>query len=201
MPWKTQDRTEPTNGRPAGPVLSEAVKAKIRSFFDRYETRRAALLPALHVVQDTLGGVDEQAMIEVAELLGLHPSDVLDVTGFYTHIWRGRRGRKVIVVCRSMSCDVMGGGAVFAAIKDHLGIDEGQTTPDGEYSLMTEECLGQCEHAPCVLIGEKRHGPVRPEDVPALLADANNDKLDLPRSDLYDGVKGDASTETSGSQG
>ena len=58
----------------------------------------------------------------------------------------------------------------------------------GAYSLATEECLALCDHAPCVLINEKKHSRVRPEDVPALLADPNNDKLDVPRSDLYDPV-------------
>ena len=186
MAWKAVDRHTPVVDAGAGPVLSEAVRGKIRSFFDRYETKRAALLPALHVVQDALGHVSLSAMVEIAELLEIPPSAVLDTVGFYTHFWTHPKGSKVIVCCRSVSCEVMGGGAVLQAFKDALGIDEHETTPDGKYSLMTEECLAGCDHAPCVLINEKLHKRVRPEDVPALLADDDNDAIDVPRSDLFD---------------
>ncbi|MCH7812501.1 MAG: NAD(P)H-dependent oxidoreductase subunit E, partial [Planctomycetes bacterium] len=93
---------------------------------------------------------------------------------------------KVVVVCRSISCECLGGTEVLQAIKDELGIEEHQSTPDGQYALTTEECLAGCDHAPCVLINEKLHKRVRAADVPKLLADADNDKLDGPRSDLYD---------------
>jgi len=186
MSWETIDRSKPDYDPAARPVLSEAVRQKIRSFFERYETRRAALLPALHVIQDALGHVPPAAMNEVAELLDIPASSVFDTIGFYTHFWTQPKGRKVIVCCRSVSCEVMGGDAVLQAFKDALGIDEHQTTPDGRYSLMTEECLAGCDHAPCVLINERMHKRVRPEDVPRLLAEADNDRLDVPRSDLFD---------------
>ena len=186
MAWKTIDRNQPVVDPQAGPVLDEALRDKIRSFFDRYETKRAVLLPALHLVQNALGHVSLAAMVEIAELLDIQPSDVFDTVGFYTHYWTGPKGRKVVVCCRSVSCDVLGANEVLAAFKDALGIDEHETTPDGEYSLMTEECLAGCDHAPCVLINEKLHKRVRPGDVPGLLADADNDKLIMPRSDLFD---------------
>ena len=191
MAWKAIDRTQSSIPLDATALLSDAVKQKIRSFVGRYETARAALLPALHVVQDTLGHLSPQAQKEIAEVLGLHPSEVFDAVGFYSHFWTTPRGRKVIVVCRSLSCDLLGARQVLEAFKEHLSIDEHQTTTDGEYSLMTEECIGQCEGAPCVLIGERKHCQVRPEDVPKILADPDNDKVDTPRSRLYDGVPPD----------
>ena len=147
MAWNALDRNAPVAGVEDGPLLSEAVRAKIRSFFDRYETKRAALLPALQIVQNTLGHVPHQAMREIAELLELNPSEVLDTTTFYTHFWTHAKGKKVITVCRSVSCEVMGGNRVFEELKKQLGIDEHGTTPDGEYSLMTEECLAGCFEA------------------------------------------------------
>ena len=186
MAWETIDRNQPVVEPDAGPVLDGSVREKIRSFFDRYETKRAVLLPALQVTQNALGHVSLAAMVEIAELLELRPSEVFDTIGFYTHFWTRPKGRKVIVCCRSISCDLMGAGEVLQAFKDALGIDEHQTTPDGEYSLMTEECLAGCDHAPCVLINEKLHKRVTPADVPRLLADADNDTLDIPRSDLFD---------------
>jgi len=186
MAWKTIDRISPAVDADAEPVLSEAVKAKIRSFFDRYETKRAVLLPALHVVQDALGSISWQAMVEIAELLEIHPSDVIDTISFYTHFWTHPKGRKVITVCRSLTCEVMGGAAVLEELKKQLGIDEHEKTPEGKSSLVTEECLAGCDHGPCLLVNEKLHKRVGPQDVARILADADNDRIAFERSDLFD---------------
>lgn len=185
MAWKALERATPIKTAD-GPLLSDAVRDKIRSFFPRYETKRAALLPALHIVQNTLGHIPHQAMEEIAQVLEIHPSDVLDTLTFYTHFWTHPKGRKVITVCRSLSCEVMGGKEVLDEIKKQLGIGLHETTPDGKYSLVTEECLAGCDHSACLLINERLHKRVRPEDVAKLLADENNDKLDVERSDLFD---------------
>ena len=71
-------------------------------------------------------------------------------------------------------------------LKNRLGIGEHETTPDGKYSLVTEECLACCDHGPCMLINEKLHKRVAPEDVGRILADQNNDALSITRSDLFD---------------
>ena len=186
MAWQAIDRNPAVVDPEAPPLLSAAVRQKIRSFFDRYETKRAVMLPALHVVQNTLGHVPYQAMAEVAELLEAHPSEVLDTITFYTHFLTHPKGRKVITVCRSISCEVMGGMAVLEELKRRLGIDEHETTPDGEYSLMTEECLAGCDDGPCMLINEKKHKRVKPEDIAGILADENNDRVTMERSDLFD---------------
>jgi len=190
MAWKTIDRITPVVDKDAAPLLSEAVRAKIRSFFERYESKRAVLLPALHIVQDALGSVPLQAMVEVAELLEIHPSDVMDTASFYTQFWTHNKGAKLIMACRSLSCEVMGGNAVLEELKRRLGIDEHGTTPDGKYSLVTEECLAGCDHAPCLLINEKLHKRVKPEDIAKILADAENDQIDVERSDLFDAPAG-----------
>ncbi|MBU0719511.1 MAG: NADH-quinone oxidoreductase subunit NuoE [Planctomycetes bacterium] len=186
MTWKAIDRIEPVVDPDAAPLLSEAVRQKVRSFFPRYETKRAVLLPALHIVQNTLGHVSHQAMVEVAELLELHPSEVLDTVTFYTHFWTRPKGKKVITVCRSISCEVMGGVTLLEELKRQLGIDEHETTPDGQYSLMTEECLAACDHGPCMLINERMYKRVQPEDLAGILADPNNDRVAVKRSDLFD---------------
>jgi len=189
MAWKAIDRITPVVEANAAPLLTEAVREKIRSLFPRYDTKQALLLPALHIVQDTLGHVPWQAMKEIAEVLEIPPSAVMDTLSFYTHFWTHPKGEKVVTVCRSISCEVMGGNEVLEAIKVELGISEHETTPDGKYSLVTEECLAGCDHAPCMLINEKLHKCVRAADVPMLLADANNDKVSMPRSDLFDAPK------------
>ncbi len=186
MAWQAADRISPAFEPGAPPVLSEAIREKIRSFLPRYETRRAALLPALHVVQHALGHVSYKAMSEIAEVLEIPPSSVLDTLSFYTHFWDHKKGRKVIVVCRSLSCQLMGSDKVLAAFKQELGIGEHGTTEDGAYSLVTEECLAACDFAPCLLVNERLHKCVKPDDVPKLLKDAANDRVAMPRSDLFD---------------
>ncbi len=188
MAWKAIDRQAPAVDDAAAPVLSEAVREKIRAFLPRYPSKRAALLPALHIVQETYGHIGHRAMRDIAEVLELAPSEVLDTVTFYTHFWMKKRGKKTIVVCRSLACQLLGADDVIEAFKDRLGIDEHGTTGDGEYSFVTEECLGACEHGACLLVNEKLHSCVRAADVPAILADPANDKLEIERSDLYDGV-------------
>jgi NADH-quinone oxidoreductase subunit E len=186
MAWQAVDRKSPGVEADAPPVLSEAIREKIRSFFPRYETRRAALLPALHIVQDALGHVGEQAMREIAEVLGLPPAQVLDTLTFYTHFWEHAKGRKVIVACRSLTCQLLGAEPVLDAVKETLRIEEHGTTEDGAYSLLTEECLAACDQAPCLLINERLHKRLKPEDVPKLLKDPKNAEISVPRSDLFD---------------
>jgi NADH-quinone oxidoreductase subunit E len=169
-----------------GPGLSDAVKAQIRTFFPRYPTKRAVLLPALHIAQDALGYVSVQAMQDIAELLEITPASVMDVVSFYTHFWTHPKGRKTIVLCRSLTCELLGGRAVRDALVAKLGIAEHETTADGEWSFMTEECLAACEHAPCLQINEKLHKCVQVEDLDRILADPKNDELAMPRSTLYD---------------
>jgi NADH-quinone oxidoreductase subunit E len=187
MAWKAIDRISPAADDAAAPVLDEAVKAKIRAFFPRYPTKRAVLLPALHVVQDAYGYISHRAMRDVAELLEIPPAQVLDTASFYSHFWTHPKGKKLIVCCRSLSCELTGGESVAEAITRQLGVGEHGTTADGKYTFVTEECLGACEHGPCLLIGEKLHERVKAEDVPRLLADAENDRLEVPRSTIYDG--------------
>ncbi len=200
MSWKSIDRNQPVFDHDAPPALTDAVREKIRTFFPRYDTKRAVLLPALHIVQDALGHVPWQAMKEIADLLEIHPSDVVDTISFYTHFWIEPKGRKVITACRSLSCEIMGGGAVLEEIKKKLGVEEHHTTPDGQYSLTTEECIAGCDFAPCLLINEKLHKKVRAEDVAKILADPNNDRIDAPRSVLFDAPKGTTGPTKSGSE-
>jgi len=200
MSWKAIDRNQPVVAPDAPPLLSKAVREKIRAFFPRYETRRAALLPALHVAQDALGHLSWQAMKEVAELLEIPPSQVMDTVSFYTHYWTHSRGQKVIVACRSVSCEVMGGQAVLDELKKRLTIKEHETTADGKYSLVTEECLAGCDHAPCLLINERLHKRVKPEDVARILADEHNDRLDVPRCDLFDAPKSQPQSKGDGKE-
>lgn len=189
MSWKAVDRRHVAEDH-QGPGLSDAVKEKIRTFFPRYPNKRAVLLPALHIIQDANGYISLRSMREVAELLELAPAQVMDVVTFYTHFWTHPKGEKTIMLCRSISCQLMGQEKLQAAIEKKLGVHDHGTTADGKYSFMTEECLAACDHAPCLMINEKMHKCVRVEDLDGLLNDPNNDKIEFERSDLFDAPVG-----------
>jgi NADH-quinone oxidoreductase subunit E len=170
MAWITKNSGGMKIERRAEPYLTPAMKEGLsRAVLPRYETRQAALLPVLHAVQHEYGWIPPQAMIEIAEFLALKPSDVIDTASFYEEYWLKPRGEHLIQVCRSIACEFCGHEKVTQAIKDKLGIDVGETTEDGKFTLIELECLGSCDTAPVVLIDEKLHERVSPESVGALL--------------------------------
>src|SRR5438046_9355506 len=122
---------EPTT--PAGskwiPVLSEAMKEKIRSLFPRYPSRRAVTLPALHLVQEHLRCVPYQAMAEIAELLEITPAEVHDTLSFYGFFPQAPLGDVRVWICRSLSCMLRGGDELLDHACHRLAIEPGQTTP------------------------------------------------------------------------
>jgi NADH-quinone oxidoreductase subunit E len=139
-------------------VLSGEIVEAIRACFPRYPTRRAALLPALHVVDERLGYVPPQAVVEIAELLELAPADVQDTLSFYGFFPQDRpQGQVRVWVCRSLSCAVRGGEELLEHLCGKLGIRPGQTTPDGRVSIRCAECLGACDFAPAMLSGDVLH--------------------------------------------
>lgn len=135
-------------------LLSPEVVERIRGYFPRYPTRRAVVLPALHIVNEQLGWVPPQAVIEIAELLGLAPAEVQDTLSFYGFFRQdGPTGTVRLWVCRSLSCAACGSEELLEYLCQRLGIRPGQTTPDGRITLEYAECLGACDFAPAALAG------------------------------------------------
>lgn len=142
-----------------GQTLSPEIIDEIRSFFPKYPTRQAVTLPALHVVNQHLRHVPLWAVVEIAKLLDLAPSEVQDTLSFYGFFKQDApHGETRAWVCRSISCALRGGEELLEQMCHHLGIRPGETTPDGKLTLEFGECLGACEQAPCLLAGEHLHG-------------------------------------------
>jgi NADH-quinone oxidoreductase subunit E len=141
------------------PVLSDEIRQKIEAEFGKYPNKRAVTLPALHIVQEALHSVSPQAMVEIAELLELHPAEVADTMSFYGFFRDERHplGANRVWVCRSISCMLRGGEDLLARLCRKFGVKPGQTTPDGKVTLEFAECLGVCEGAPCMLVNEDCH--------------------------------------------
>ncbi|MBN2024777.1 MAG: NAD(P)H-dependent oxidoreductase subunit E [Pirellulales bacterium] len=151
-------------------TLDNDILDAIKSLFPRYPTRRAVVLPALHVVQERLGWVPPAAVVEIARLLELAPAEVQDALSFYGFFKQDRPlGRARIWVCRSLSCAARGGEDLLAHLCARLGIRPGQTTPDGRATLEVAECLGACEQAPAVLVNQTLHGNMTKEKIDALV--------------------------------
>jgi NADH-quinone oxidoreductase subunit E len=135
-------------------LTSEMIDA-IKAFFPRYPSRQAVTLPALHIVNEKLRFVPPQAVVEVAELLGLAPAQVQDTLTFYGYFKQDKpHGRCRLWVCRSISCALRGADDLLDHLSHALSVQPGETTPDGRVTLEYAECLGACEHAPCMLANE-----------------------------------------------
>jgi len=133
-------------------ILTVEMVDAIKAYFPRYPSRQAVTLPALHIVNDALRYVPRQAVVEIAELLGLAPAQVQDTLSFYGYFRQDQpHGRCRLWVCRSVSCALRGADELLDHLSHTLGVDPGETTPDGRVTLEYAECLGACEHAPCML--------------------------------------------------
>ena len=139
-------------------VLTDEMIAAIKAYFPRYPTRQAVTLPALHIVNERLRHVPLQAVVEIAELLGLAPAEVQDTLSFYGFFKQDApHGEHRAWVCRSISCALRGGEEVLEHMCHKLGIHAGDTTADGKLTLEFGECLGACDFAPCMLVDKTLH--------------------------------------------
>jgi NADH-quinone oxidoreductase subunit E len=177
MPWITKPSGHTQIPRREEPYLTPAMREELTArIIPRYETRLACSMPALHMIQHEYGWVPPQAMEEIAAFLGLQPADILDTASFYEEYWLKPKGRHLVSVCRSIACEFCGQPALTEAIKAKLGIDVGETTDDGEFTLIELECLGSCGTAPAMLIDETLHENVTPETVGRLIDDAREQR-------------------------
>ncbi|MEY4412676.1 MAG: hypothetical protein RL560_935 [Actinomycetota bacterium] len=129
-------------------VLNEDV---MRSIIARYPRSRSAIMPLLHYVQAISGYVTNEGIEKISELLEIETAEVSAVATFYTQYKRKPVGEYHIGVCTNTLCAVMGGDAIFAALKDHLGIENDGVTADGKVSLEHIECNAACDYAPVVM--------------------------------------------------
>jgi NADH-quinone oxidoreductase subunit E len=132
--------------------LGEHVRDQMRAIIARYPKPRSALLPMLHLAQAEQGYVTPEGIEVCAELLGLSTAEVSAVATFYTMYKRRPVGDYHVGVCTNTLCAVMGGDAIFAALKDHLDVGNDETTRDGKVTLEHIECNAACDYAPVVMV-------------------------------------------------
>lgn len=145
-------------------------ETKLREIMAEYKDVRGALLPMLEKAQVTCGYLPIEALEIIADGLGIPLSKVAGTAGFYSFLSSEKCGRYVIRMCKSAPCHVNGAAATLKALEDALGIKVGETTPDGKFTLQTDDCLGICDRAPAVMVNDEVFGPVFLEAVPKFLA-------------------------------
>jgi len=152
----TEVRTRPLEVLPPEKLESvafdEAMEARIEEYLKRYPTKQAALLPVLWLCQDRWGWISPGVMRAVAGRLGLAPAFVKGVVTFYTMYQTAPPGKYLLQVCTTLSCQLCGASGLVEHIKEKLGIDFGETTADGRFTLLGVQCLGACGEAPVVQI-------------------------------------------------
>jgi NADH-quinone oxidoreductase E subunit len=127
------------------------------------EQRKSAILYALYLAQGQQGYLTGNAMRFVAQQIGCSKADVEDVVSYYTMFYTKPVGKRVLNVCRTLSCALLGAERVTEELRKKLGIKPGQTTPDGEFTLIEVECLGACDRAPVVMVNDDWHERLAPE--------------------------------------
>jgi NADH-quinone oxidoreductase subunit E len=151
--------------------FSPQTKEKFDALVTRYPEKKAALIPTLWLAQEELGWLPPEALSYCAEVLDLPPSKALSVASFYTMFNLKPVGRYKIEVCRTLSCALCGAFEILDHLEHRLGIRVGETTPDGKFTLMTQECLASCGTGPMMQVNGKRYYEnLTPERVDEILA-------------------------------
>jgi NADH-quinone oxidoreductase subunit E len=152
--------------------FSEEKLNKVKEIVARYPEgkQKSALIPLLHLAQDEFGGwLDTPVMDYVAELLHILPIEVYEVATFYSMFNTKPVGKYLLEVCRTGPCMVNGCDDIIDHIKQRLGISEGETTPDGLFTLKPAECLGACGYAPMMQLGKTFREHLTKEKVDKLI--------------------------------
>lgn len=134
----------------------------------RHRNQRWPLIPVLQEIQEEFNYIPPEAVLPIASSLGLFPSQVQGVITFYSNLYTTPRGKNIVRVCRGTACHVCGGKTILKLVKQHLGIEEGETTPDLEYTLETVACIGCCALAPNVVINKNIYGHMNPKKITSI---------------------------------
>ncbi len=154
-------------------MISEQAKQRMRDLAARYPVARSAIMPALHIAQQEEGYITQDALQAVSEAIGITVDDVESIATFYTMYYQQPPGKKVIRVCTSIACYLRNCDALVEHLEQRLGIKRGETTADGNYTLLTFECLASCGTAPVLQVNDDYVENLTLEKTDALL-----DRLD-----------------------
>jgi NADH-quinone oxidoreductase subunit E len=150
-------------------LLSAEERKEIQAELAHFPEKKSACIDAMRILQRHRGWVSDEALRDVAELLEMSVDDLDSVATFYNLLYRKPVGRHVILVCDSVSCWIMGYDRIRESVSAQLGIQPGETTADGRFTLLPIVCLGACDHAPVMMIDEDLHRDLEPGKLTQIL--------------------------------
>ena len=145
--------------------LTAVERDEIQHLADHYPKPQAATIEALKVVQRDQGWVSDGKVKAIAEQLNMSPDEVDSVATFYNRIYRKPVARTVVTICDSVSCWVMRSDDLISGLTNHLDISLGESTADNQITLLPTPCLGACDRAPVVMVGDKLMGPLNTQEL------------------------------------
>jgi NADH-quinone oxidoreductase subunit E len=149
---------------------AQDVRSVVQEAVNRHGATPEALVPVLSEINQELGYLPREALAEVSRVLRVSNSQLFSVASFYHMLSTKPRGRHLIQFCESAPCHVVGGREVWQMLQDELGLEAGETSADGKWTLVTSSCLGICGVGPVIVIDDDIYGNVTPEHVPGILA-------------------------------
>jgi NADH-quinone oxidoreductase subunit E len=150
-------------------MLTDQERRDVLAELEASEEPRVACLEALKIVQRNRGYVADEAIADLAPLLGMTADELDSVATFYSFIFRRPVGRHVILVCDSVTCWIMGYESLLARLRERLNIGFGETTGDGKFTLLPVSCIGACDHAPAMIVDGKMYSDLNVEKLDEIL--------------------------------
>ncbi len=152
-------------------VEKNSLTSEIEKLVEKYGNERTALLPILQDIQRKHKYVSEYAQQEVARFLDIHPVEVYSVISFYSFLYSEPKGRNIVRLCQTITCDIQGKKMIAEAIERELGIQFGETTKDSRITLEYANCLGMCDQGPAMLVNDEVYTHLTPEKAVEILND------------------------------
>lgn len=151
-------------------MLSPEEREALDSLREHYPTSRAASVSVLEWLQERRGYLSDESLRDAAEYLGVPAAELEGLATFYNLLYRKPVGRHVILLCDSAPCWICGHQEIREHLMERLGVGLGGTTDDGDFTLLPSVCLGDCDHAPVMMVGQDLHRNLTPETVDEILA-------------------------------
>lgn len=153
-------------------MLTEKTRKAILDLQKKYPSKRSALIPALHLAQTEKGYLPREIQNEVAHLFGIEPNEVNAVVTFYDMFYEEPTGKHIIHVCKNVSCMLRGSDGLMTKVCQKLQVKPGETSADGEFTVIASECLAACDRAPMMLVDDQVVGPINENELDRILAEA-----------------------------
>jgi NADH-quinone oxidoreductase subunit E len=150
-------------------MLTPEERLEIEAEFSHYPNKQAVSLDAMKIIQRHRGWVSDESLRDLGELLDMTPDELDGVATFYSLIFRKPVGRHIVLICDSVSCWIMGYDKMRQRLTSQLGVNLGETTADGRFTVLPIVCLGTCDHAPAMMVDNDLHRDLDPHKINELI--------------------------------